>query len=152
MKIPRISITYDFNSLISPDVKANGWRLNLYSLNKNLNNTFLYSYGVGAGNYRLEDHGAGDSSSMYQIYGILNLTIRVNSVFRPYIGVHPGFSWNAKSGVYLNPTAGLDISFLSIRRGFNEPSIRTFLQARIEYNTLLSSPFLGLGLVIRYDK
>jgi len=159
--IPKVSFTYDFNAPFSDD-KAIGPRIQVISNNnyfgdnnrykRKLNeNTIAYTYGLGFGGYRVNSlkKEIGSNNDLYFLYGLFTVCYQNETMIEPFAGVCSGIAWEAKSGVFMNPVAGINITALRVRRNWNSLLFQLYGQIRIEYNTLLSTPFLGCGIVLK---
>ncbi len=157
---PRITFTYDFNTPISTD-GVYGPRLQLSSDNKYFGKDRLqkskltesimaYTYGLGLGNYKL-DVKPKNNNNMTYIYAILALHYQNQSYFEPFVGVYPGYAWSAEQGVFFNPVIGIDIRAFHFKRNWNSNLMQTYVQMRVEYNTLVSSLLFSIGLTLQFE-
>ena len=160
---PKIAAIFDFNTAFSEN-RATGFRLQLFTDNmyfakrksykwvrKTYQNTVAYSFGMGFGNYmvnslRLQE---GNSKNLYQVYTIHSLCYQSESLLEPFIGVYPGVTWGIKKDYFVNPTVGVNIATYRGYRDWVGKSYEVSGQVRIEYNTMLSSIFFGVGLVLK---
>lgn len=157
--IPRVSFSFDMNNIF-PGENALGPRLQIYSNNKyfgknkvkksrSLEDRLTYTYGIGVGGYYMRSYERPDNY-LYHSYVILQLVYQNRSYFEPFAGIFPGYSWGAEKDFFFNPTAGINVRSFHINRNWNSRLLQAYAQLRIEYNTLLSSSFLGVGLVMQF--
>ena len=159
--IPKIAFTFDFNTISSND-HATGPRLQVLSNNnyfgknksrrRSLNeNKMAYTYGLGLGDYKVNSlkKENGSNNDLYFLYGLFTVCYQNQGMFEPFAGICPGIAWEAKSGIFVNPMAGINITAFKVRRNWNSLLFQTYGQVRIEYNTLLSTPFLGCGMILK---
>ena len=159
--IPKIAFTFDFNTLFSDD-HAMGPRLQVFSNNNYFGendsykrslteNTIAYTYGLGFGDYRVNSlkKEKGSDNDLYFLYGLFTICYQNKGMFEPFAGICPGITWEAKSGIFVNPMAGINITAFRVRRNWNSLLFQSYGQVRIEYNTLLSTPFLGCGIILK---
>ncbi len=158
--IPKIALTCDFNTFFPGD-NAYGLRLQVYSNHhffgdkerkkRSDENTWTYMYGAGLGDYTVQSlDKKGTDDDVYHFYGALLFSYRNQSFFEPFVGLYPGLAWGSKSGVFVNPVIGVDITAFHINRNWNSKLLQTYVQLKAEYNTLLSSVFLGVGVVLQF--
>ena len=159
--IPKFAFTFDFNTPFSDD-NAIGPRMQMYSNNnyfsKHKNrqryskeNMVAYTYGLGFGGYKVNSlkKKAGSNDDLYHLYGILTICYQNRGMFEPFAGVYPGITWEAKSGFFVNPLAGINITAFKVRKNWNSVLFQTYAQVRLECNTMLSATFLGCGIIIQ---
>jgi hypothetical protein len=157
--IPKIAFTFDFNAPFSDD-HILGARAQVYSNNRYFGNSrkwhgsgnaLAWTYGVGLGDYKVGSLKKKDGSedNLYLLFASFTICHQNNSIFEPFVGVYPGIAWGIKSGVFANPVAGIQVSTFRVRRNWNSILFQSYVQVRIEYNTVLSTPFLGCSLILQ---
>ena len=158
--VPKIAVAYDFNAVFSDD-HAHGPRIQIFSNNRYFNsrknqwkpreNALAFAYGLGLGSYNVNSlKQKGSDNDMYHTYAVLQLIYGNGTIFEPFLGVYPGLSWGSKSGFFVNPAAGINITAFHITRNWNSKLLQTFVQFRVEYNNSLSSFFCGGGMVFQF--
>ncbi len=158
--IPKIAVTYDLNTFFPVD-DAYGPRMQIFSNNRHFRsrkhdwdptkNTLTYAYGIGLGSYKVSGlEQKGSDNDMYHTYAMLLCIYQNKSIFEPFVGVYPGFTWGSKDSFFVNPTAGVNIMAFSINRNWNSKLLQAYVQFRIEYNTSLSSFFCGGGVILQF--
>jgi hypothetical protein len=159
--IPRFAVTFDFNTSFSTE-NAWGPRMQIYSNNnyfgKDRNrkkrlteNTIAYTYGLGFGGYKVNSlkKKNGSDDGLYLFFTSVALCYQNQGMFEPFAGIYPGISWGIKSEFFVNPVAGINIIAFRVRRNWNSLLFQTYAQARIEYNTMLSTTFIGCGVILQ---
>ncbi len=159
--IPKIAFTFDFNTPFSDD-NAIGPRMQVYSNNnyfgksrnrkRHINdNTIAYTYGLGFGGYKVNSLKKKDGSEddLYLLFASFTICYQNQSMFEPFAGIYPGIAWGPKSDFFVNPVAGINITAFRVRRNWNSILFQTYGQVRLEYNTMLSTPFLGCGFILQ---
>lgn len=158
--IPKIAISCDFKVFSAGD-NAYGPKLQVYSnyhffsdkerKKRSDENTCAYMFGAGLCDYAVQSvNKKGADNDVYQFYGVLLFSYRNQSFFEPFVGLYPGVAWGFKTGAFVNPVIGVDITSFHINRNWNSKLLQTYVQLKAEYNTLLSSVFLGAGLVLQF--
>ncbi len=164
VKFPKVAFTYDFNTLFSSD-DTHGPRLQLISNHKFFGsnevrtrrektgeNTVTYAYGVGLGSYTVESlKRKGDDGAVNHFYAMFVFSYRNQSYFEPFFGIYPGFTWGAKSDLFVDPTIGINVKGFHVKRNWNSNLLQTYLQLRVEYQTSLSSVFCGAGVMLQFE-
>ncbi|MDR1668269.1 MAG: hypothetical protein LBS03_11380 [Bacteroidales bacterium] len=157
--LPRFSATFDFDPSSFEKgeygfrVHAVGNRLLRESVkNRSSINSFYFSYGVGFGSYRTNDDVdlAWDKRFIHQAFLLALFDYRNKTIFEPFVGVYPGYAWEARKGFFFNPVAGSNIKLFNIDRNWNSKILTLFFQIRGEYNTLLSSFYTGGGFIFQF--
>ncbi len=157
---PKIIFTYDFNTLFY-DNDSYGFRVQIQSNNRQFDNgvwkkrptdsSFAYAYGIGFGSYTVQSmEKKGSDNDFYHVFSTFAFSYQNRSSFEPFVGVYPGFTWGDKRGFFANPNVGVNITAFHINRNWNARLLQTYLQIRAEYNTLLSSFFLGGGMILQF--
>lgn len=157
VRFPMVAFTYDFNTLLSEE-EAYGPRVQLISNEKffgkktdlSNGNALVYSYGGGIGSYHVKVLGKNDDG-MHHVYAMFLLGYKNSSFLEPFFGVYPGIVWGTREGFFCNPAVGLNVTAFHFDRNWNTRLLQTYVQARVEYNTLLSSAFLGGGLILKFE-
>ncbi|MDR0713560.1 MAG: hypothetical protein LBF89_04785 [Bacteroidales bacterium] len=157
--LPRFSATFDFDPS-SFEKGEYGFRVYAFSnrpLRKSVKNqskdeSFFLSYGLGFGSYRMTSEIAQTSNVrfLHQAFVTLWFDYRNKTIFEPFIGVYPGYAWEARNGFFVNPVAGTNMKMFDIDRNWNSKVLTLFFQVRGEYNTLLSSFFVGGGFIFQF--
>ena len=159
--IPKIAFSFDFNTPFSTD-NAIGPRMqvssnnNYFGNNKNSRRRLTesmaaYTFGLGFGDYRVNSlkKKEGSDNDLYFLYGVFTICYQNQGMFEPFAGVYPGLTWGVKSEFFVNPVAGINIAAFKVRRNWNSILFQTYGQVRIEYNTMLSTAFLGCGIILQ---
>lgn len=158
--IPKIALICDFNTFFPGD-NAYGLRLQVYSNHhffsdqerkkRSDEKTWTYMFGAGLGDYTVQSlDKKGTDDDVYHFYGVLLFSYRNQGFFEPFAGLYPGVAWGSKTGFFANPVIGVDITSFSIHRNWNSKLLQTYVQLKVEYNTLLSSVFFGVGVVLQF--
>ena len=160
---PKIAAIFDFNIPFSEN-SATGLRLQAFTDNryfvkrnsykwvkKTYQNTAAYSLGVGFGNYIVPSlrKQEGNTKNLYHVYTALSLCYQNENLVEPFIGIYPGVTWGIKKDYFVNPVAGINISTYRGHRDWVGKSYELSGQARIEYNTMLSTAFISFGIVLK---
>jgi hypothetical protein len=156
---PRFSATFDFSP--SSFVKGEyGFRVHAVgnrklwepAKNRLKVGTLHLSYGLGIGSYRTNAHSdqTWDKQFIHHVFLMTLLDYRNKTIFEPFVGVYPGYAWDAEKGFFLNPVAGSNFRMLNVDRNWNSKILTLFFQVRGEYNTLLKSFFAGGGFIFQF--
>jgi hypothetical protein len=155
-KLPHFAATFDFDPS-SFDNRMYGFRVYALSNQKFWSNgtddgNFPITYGLGVGSYRgVNEIGQErDDRFLSHAHLVLLFTFKNKTLFEPFAGVYPGIAWDAQQGFFFNPVIGSNFFLFDVDRNWNSKIFRLDFQLRGEYNTLLSSVFVGGGFIFSF--